>query len=119
MNGTLFWGARGRLEIAARVSFVTSGRQADSPSTRRGRVSRRCFVSQLESTGGFESDENDQGHTRRCRVRGIVRRDKRRSEGFDSASFTENVFEHPRSEPGPEPGSEVGESQRQEGQARL
>jgi hypothetical protein len=31
--------------------------QADSWSTRRGRASGRCFVSQLKSTGGLESDE--------------------------------------------------------------
>src|ERR1700756_132332 len=36
MDGTLLLGcSRGRLEIAARVSLVTSGRRVDSPSTRR------------------------------------------------------------------------------------
>src|ERR1700740_3581689 len=50
-----------------------TARQADSRSTRRGKASGWCFVSQLKSAGGLESDENHQSHTRRCGVRGIVR----------------------------------------------
>src|SRR4029077_18325749 len=72
-------------------------------------------ASKSKSTGEFENDEIDKSHAGRSRVCRFNRRQRSRSQGFDSASFAEDILQRP----GAEPGSRERQEGRQAGQRKA
>src|SRR5713101_3246851 len=79
------------------------------------RMSGQCSAPHSKSTGEFEDDEIDKSHAGRSRVCRFNRRQRSRSQGFNSASFAEDFLQRP----GAEPGSRERQEGRQAGQRKA